>query len=155
MNKTGLCFFEPEQIEWCQCIYYVKPPKASCGGHPGTWKAKARGSWVQGSKRSDGGGKMLVKSAALVEDLGLAPCTHVMTCNSFISPVPGDLITLSDLWGHQEHTWCAYIHAGKTFRHIKWILIKVLKTCLSWPWWCTYLIPALERQIQVKLWVLG
>lgn len=70
---------------------------------------------------------LVVKSAACREDLGLAPRTHVMTCNSFISPVPGDLITLSDLWGYQEHTWYAYIHAGQTFRHIKWILKKGIK----------------------------
>jgi hypothetical protein len=56
--------------------------------------------------------------ATLAEDLSSIPSTHMV---SYIHPVLGHSTPSSELHGHQAGTQCTYIHAGKTFIHIKQI----------------------------------
>lgn len=57
---------------------------------------------------------------ALAEDLSSEPTCQLTT---IYNSAPGDLTPSYDLCGHQVHTWCTDIHAGKLLRHITWLLL--------------------------------
>ena len=56
--------------------------------------------------------------AALAEDLGQIPCTHMVVYNQLDPPFPGDLMPSSGLYMHQTCMWDTDIHAGKIVIHI-------------------------------------
>lgn len=48
-----------------------------------------------------------------------------------VTPTPANPMSSFGLGGHWAHMWYAYIQAGKTFLHMKWINLKyVEKSCL-------------------------
>lgn len=56
--------------------------------------------------------------ANLAKDSGLNPSIHIKTCNH-LSVVSEDLTPSFDFFRHQACIEYTYIHAGKTFMHIK------------------------------------
>lgn len=56
--------------------------------------------------------------ASLAKDLGLNPSMHIKTCNH-LSVISEDLTPSFDFFRHQACIGYTYIHAGKTFMHIK------------------------------------
>lgn len=54
--------------------------------------------------------------AALSEDLGSFPSTHIAAAHNYLTPIPRDLTASSGLLGHQQ-TWCNDTLAGNPTLH--------------------------------------
>lgn len=69
--------------------------------------------------RAGGMAQQLNAFLALAEHPSSVPSTHIEASQPSIMPVPGDPMASSDSYEHKVHTWCTYIHEGKTFKNIK------------------------------------